>query len=91
MSFSDVERQMDAAVARRVFPGAVLLVREGTRVFYLRAFGHRSLEPELTPMGEDTIFGTAVSIEPGTIIGAGCKVSSGSKITRNLPNRSLVT
>jgi UDP-N-acetylglucosamine diphosphorylase/glucosamine-1-phosphate N-acetyltransferase len=42
-------------------------------------------------VGEDTIFGSAVSIEPGTIIGAGCKVSSGSKITRNLPNRSLVT
>jgi len=42
-------------------------------------------------MGEDTIFGSGVSIEPGTIIGAGCKVSSGSKITRNLPNRSLVS
>jgi len=42
-------------------------------------------------LGEDTSFGTAVSVEPGTIIGAGCKVSSGAKITRNLPNRSLVT
>jgi len=42
-------------------------------------------------MGEDTAFGTGVAIEPGTIIGAGCKVSSGSKITRNLPNRSLVS
>jgi glucose-1-phosphate thymidylyltransferase len=42
-------------------------------------------------MGEDTTFGTGVAIEPGTIIGAGCKVSSGSKITRNLPNRSLVS
>ena len=56
MSFEVVEREMDAAVSRRVFPGAVLLVREGTRVCYLRAFGHRSLEPEVTPMAEGTIF-----------------------------------
>jgi acetyltransferase-like isoleucine patch superfamily enzyme len=42
-------------------------------------------------MGEDTNFGTAVAVEPGTIVGAGCKVSSGSKITRNLPNRALVS
>ena len=56
MSFEAVERAMDAAVSRRVFPGAVLLVREGTRVCYQRAFGHRSLEPAVTPMAEDTIF-----------------------------------
>ncbi len=42
-------------------------------------------------LGEDTSFGTGVAIEPGTVVGAGCKVSSGSRITRNLPNRSLVT
>ena len=41
-------------------------------------------------LGEDTTFGTSVAVEPGTIVGAGCKVSSGAKITRNLPNRSLV-
>ncbi len=54
--FEDVEREMEAAVARRVFPGAVLLVREGSHFFYQRAFGHRSLEPEVTPMREETIF-----------------------------------
>jgi glucose-1-phosphate thymidylyltransferase len=42
-------------------------------------------------VGEDTELGTGVIMEPGTIVGAGCKVSSGTKITRNLPNRSLVT
>ncbi|MGQ9587897.1 MAG: bifunctional sugar-1-phosphate nucleotidylyltransferase/acetyltransferase [Thermoplasmata archaeon] len=42
-------------------------------------------------VGEDTAFGTGVGVEPGTIIGAGCKISSGSKITRNLPNRALVS
>jgi serine-type D-Ala-D-Ala carboxypeptidase len=56
MNFADVEHEMHAAVHRGVFPGAVLLVREGTRVFYLCAFGNRSLEPDVTPMREDTIF-----------------------------------
>ncbi|UCE81370.1 MAG: NTP transferase domain-containing protein [Methanobacteriota archaeon] len=42
-------------------------------------------------VGEDTELGTGVIVEPGTIVGAGCKISSGAKITRNLPNRSLVT
>ncbi|MBU0684389.1 MAG: bifunctional sugar-1-phosphate nucleotidylyltransferase/acetyltransferase [Thermoplasmatota archaeon] len=42
-------------------------------------------------VGEDTNFGTGVAIEPGTIVGAGCKVSSGARIIRNLPNRALVT
>jgi len=42
-------------------------------------------------VGEDTTFGTSVIVEPGTVVGSGCKVSSGAKITRNLPNKSLVT
>ena len=42
-------------------------------------------------IGEDTTFGTGVSVEPGTIVGAGCKISSGARVTRNLPNKSLVT
>jgi acetyltransferase-like isoleucine patch superfamily enzyme len=42
-------------------------------------------------LGEDSGFGAGVSVEPGTVVGAGCKVSSGAKITRNLPNRSLVS
>lgn len=64
MSFTAVEREMDAAVQRRVFPGAVLLVRQGTRVFYHRAFGYRSIEPEITPMREDTIFDLSSLTKP---------------------------
>lgn len=41
-------------------------------------------------LGEDSSFGTGVSVEPGTIVGAGCKISSGSRVTRNLPNKALV-
>jgi len=64
MSFEAVEGEMDAAVGRRVFPGAVLLVRESARVFYHRAFGYRSVEPEVTPMAEDTIFDVSSLTKP---------------------------
>ncbi len=64
MSFDAVEREMESAVERQVFPGAVLLVREGTRVFYRRAFGNRSIEPTVTPMGEDTIFDVSSLTKP---------------------------
>lgn len=64
MSFEAVERAVEEAVQRRVFPGAVLLVRQGTRVFYHRAFGHRSIDPEVTPMREDTIFDVASLTKP---------------------------
>jgi serine-type D-Ala-D-Ala carboxypeptidase len=55
-SFANVEKAMEDAVATRVFPGAVLLVNKEGQVVYHRAFGHRSLEPEVTPMHEETIF-----------------------------------
>ncbi len=64
MNFADVEQAFHDAVERRVFPGAVLLVREGTHVFYHRAFGHRSLLPTTTPMREDTIFDVASLTKP---------------------------
>jgi CubicO group peptidase (beta-lactamase class C family) len=55
-SFTAVEDALDAAVGRGVFPGAVLLVREADRVFYLRAFGRRAREADAAPMTEGTIF-----------------------------------
>ena len=64
MSFEPVEREMAAAVQRGVFPGAVLLVRAGTRMFYLRAFGDRQLEPQPAPMAEDTIFDISSLTKP---------------------------
>ena len=64
MSFTAVEQSMDAAVGRGVFPGAVLVVREGQSVFYHRAFGHRSLVPEVTPMQEQTIFDISSLTKP---------------------------
>jgi serine-type D-Ala-D-Ala carboxypeptidase len=64
MSFDRVEKEMRAAVERGVFPGAVLLVREAERVFYLRAFGERQIEPQRAPMQESTIFDLSSLTKP---------------------------
>src|SRR5512143_2416637 len=64
MSFERVEQELDAAVQRGVFPGAVLLAREGERVFYLRAFGSRQIEPQRAPMQEGTIFDLSSLTKP---------------------------
>ncbi len=64
MSFERVEHEMQSAVARGVFPGAVLLVRDGERVFYLRAFGDRQIEPQRAPMQEGTIFDLSSLTKP---------------------------
>ena len=64
MSFDAVEREMNAAVARGVFPGVVVLVNCRGQIVFHRAAGHRSLEPERTPMREDTIFDLASLTKP---------------------------
>src|SRR5215470_987518 len=64
MGFEAVEDAMHEAVARGVFPGAVLLVREADRVFYLRAFGERQVEPQRAPMQEGTIFDLSSLTKP---------------------------
>jgi CubicO group peptidase (beta-lactamase class C family) len=64
VSFDRIEQEMANAVQRGVFPGAVLLVRAGTRIFYLRAFGHRQIEPIRAPMAEDTIFDLSSLTKP---------------------------
>ncbi len=40
-------------------PGAVVLVGRRGRIAYLKAFGHRALEPLMEPMSTDTIFDMA--------------------------------
>ena len=65
MNFEAVEREMDAAVARGVFPGVVVLVNVGGRVVFLKAAGRRSLEDgDQSPMREDTIFDVASLTKP---------------------------
>ena len=64
IGFDRLEKAMDDAVETRVFPGAVLLVNKEGQVVYHRAFGNRSLEPEVTPISEDTIFDLSSLTKP---------------------------
>jgi uncharacterized protein YbbC (DUF1343 family)/CubicO group peptidase (beta-lactamase class C family) len=57
--FSSVDRAAQEAVAAGEIPGAVILVGQGDRVLYRKAFGWRRLVPEREPMTEDTIFDLA--------------------------------
>ena len=64
MGFTEVERAFESATASGVFPGAVLLVNKDGNVVYHRAFGSRSLEPERTPLNEDTIYDVSSLTKP---------------------------
>ncbi len=50
---------LDAAIARKELPGAVVLVGRGDELIFKHAFGHRAVEPAAEPMTEDTIFDVA--------------------------------
>jgi CubicO group peptidase (beta-lactamase class C family) len=62
--FGGVEECFERAIAEGVFPGAVLLVGKQDAIVYERAFGHRSLVPQQTPMLADTIFDLASLTKP---------------------------
>ncbi len=64
MDWTKVEHEIDEAVRRGAFPGAVLLVGRGGEIVYHKAFGHRSLEPDRTPMHPDTIFDLSSLTKP---------------------------
>jgi CubicO group peptidase (beta-lactamase class C family) len=64
VTFAPVEREMEAAVARGVFPGVVVLVNVGGQIVFHRAAGFRSVGPERSPMRTDTIFDLASLTKP---------------------------
>lgn len=53
-----------AAVARKDFPGAVLLVARRGKVVYRKAFGNSQIVPESRPMTADMIFDLASVTKP---------------------------
>jgi len=48
-----------AAIEAKEIPGAVVLVARRGRIVYLKAYGHRAIEPAEEPMTTDTIFDMA--------------------------------
>lgn len=41
-------------------------------------------------IGQDTIIGSRVVISPGTVVGAGCRIEDGVRVSGNLENKSVV-
>lgn len=64
MDFSAVDKEIEAAVERGVFPGAVVLVSRAGTVLYRRAVGWRSLEPSRTSLTAGTIYDLASLTKP---------------------------
>jgi glucose-1-phosphate thymidylyltransferase len=51
---------------------------------------HHSVDEIGVMIGEDSEIGAQVSTDPGTVIGAKCKISSSKKLYGSIPNRSIV-
>ena len=56
---SQVDRVIEDAIADKSIPGAVVSVVRGDRIVYLKAYGNKSLVPEVKPMTVETMFDLA--------------------------------
>ncbi len=56
---ADIDSQVEAAIAGKQLPGAVVLVSRRGRVVWRKAYGARAVEPAREPMSTDTIFDVA--------------------------------
>jgi uncharacterized protein YbbC (DUF1343 family)/CubicO group peptidase (beta-lactamase class C family) len=63
-AFQGVDEAARDAVVSGDIPGAVVLVGQGDRILYEKAFGSRTLVPEPRPMTPDTIFDIASLTKP---------------------------
>jgi CubicO group peptidase (beta-lactamase class C family) len=64
LGWSEVERAFAQAVEQGVFPGATVVVRKADAIVFEGAFGHRSLEPQKSPMRLDTVFDLSSLTKP---------------------------
>jgi CubicO group peptidase (beta-lactamase class C family) len=92
VAFERLGEEIRAAIAAGAFPGAVVRVARGAEVLFHDAFGHRSLEPERTPMRPDTTFDLSSLTKPLATTTALMllvkerKVQLDDRVTRFLPN-----
>jgi uncharacterized protein YbbC (DUF1343 family) len=54
-----IDEAVEAEIAKKQLPGAVVLVGRQGKIVWRRAYGHRALEPAPEPMTVDTIFDLA--------------------------------
>ena len=59
-----IEQLVNADIADKKLPGAVVIVGHKGRIVYRKAFGNRSLMPKVEPMTVDTIFDVASLTKP---------------------------
>ena len=59
VAFAPIAPLVEAAIARRELPGAVVLVGRGDQILYQRAFGKRAVVPSAEAMTPETIFDLA--------------------------------
>jgi CubicO group peptidase (beta-lactamase class C family) len=64
LGWREVEQAFAEAVERGAIPGATLVVRKGEHIEFEGAFGHRSLQPERSPMRLDTVFDLSSLTKP---------------------------
>ncbi|HEY3788494.1 MAG TPA: serine hydrolase domain-containing protein [Urbifossiella sp.] len=62
--FTPVDEAVEAALKRGDCPGAVVIVLHKDQVVLRKAYGHRSIEPEKSPMTADAIFDLASLTKP---------------------------
>ena len=68
--FKAADAAIEAAVAEKLIPGAVLCAGRKSGVVYLKAYGNRALQPETVAMTPDTVFDLASLSKP-----VGCATS----------------
>ena len=54
-----IDSAVNDAIAQKLIPGAVVSVVRNERVVFLRAYGNKSVVPEVEPMTEETMFDLA--------------------------------
>ena len=56
---SQVDRVIEDAIADKAIPGAVISVVRGDKIAYMKAYGNKSLVPDVEPMTVETMFDLA--------------------------------
>jgi CubicO group peptidase (beta-lactamase class C family) len=68
--FARADELIEKAIEDSKLPGAVLLVGQGNKILYRKAYGSRAVQPKRVPMTVDTVFDLASLSKP-----VGCATS----------------
>jgi uncharacterized protein YbbC (DUF1343 family) len=64
LRLTEIDQVVDDAIAARQMPGCVMLIARQGKIVFLKAYGHRSLEPIESSMAVDTVFDLASLTKP---------------------------